>query len=80
MKANKEPIDIITDFKSGEDHIDLSAIGGSGIHVVDSLTGTGGAEALFKGNLLSLDIDGDGSSDLDIQLNGVKSITDADFL
>jgi Ca2+-binding RTX toxin-like protein len=81
VKANKEPIDVITDFKPGEDLIDLTAFGLTSITVVANAFSAGGsAEALLKAGILSLDLGGDGTSDFDIAMSGLKSILDTDFI
>ncbi|MCU0839196.1 MAG: M10 family metallopeptidase C-terminal domain-containing protein [Rhodospirillales bacterium] len=81
VKANKEPIDTITDFKSGEDLIDLTAFGLTSITVVANAFSAGGSpEALLKSGILGIDLGGNGVSDFDIAMTGLKTIADSDFL
>lgn len=81
LATTKGAVDTISDFKRGEDVIDLTAFGLSEITVVEgAFSSAGGAEALFKGGTLSLDLDGNGASDFDIVMTGVKAVTVDDFL
>jgi len=77
--------DTVTDFEAGIDRIDLSNlnldlkfIGTSG------LSGTGDAEARLRitgaKTTVQVDVDGDGSYDMRIDLNGSFGLTEADFI
>lgn len=86
-------VDTITDFVSGEDKIDLSAItGGAGEYtgsangygaVLTSLTGTVQAVLDTSTNTLYIDVDGNAAldaNDMAIDLTGVTSLNNADFV
>ncbi|WP_425041404.1 calcium-binding protein [Primorskyibacter sp. S187A] len=72
--------DRITDFTVGEDQIDLSGIA-SGLTFVTSYTGAGN-EVRYNGTIgrLYIDIDGDGSSDFGLDLDGDPALTISDLV
>ena len=78
--------DTITDFKPGEDLIDLSEIGAGPMTFVEgsafSGLGSGEIRATKSGNklLVRIDVDGDGVADARIVLSGLKTVTENDFL
>lgn len=86
--------DIITDFKPGEDRIELSRIDGDSltegkqdIHFIGSNGFTGNAGELRAGmvrsdniTLVQLDLDGDGVADFEIELTGLLTLSVNDFL
>ncbi|MGJ8680307.1 M10 family metallopeptidase C-terminal domain-containing protein [Paraglaciecola sp.] len=62
--------DVISDFSTGEDIIDLTAIGASFTYIANSaFTSTAGELSYVDGKLKG-DVDGDGVADLSIDLNG----------
>lgn len=78
--------DVIRDFETGVDVIDVSDLA-SGITFVDAsaFSGTGGAELQVRVNnggnsIVAVDTDGDGSDDLKFSLTNVSGITEADFI
>jgi len=86
-----DAFDVITDFTSGEDVIDLSGVGavvfkGNATDPTDltnKLAGDGTIEAIFEiqTNTLWVDMDGDGAittADLRIELTGVESMVEGD--
>jgi Ca2+-binding RTX toxin-like protein len=65
--------DVITDFQSGTDKIDLTAVNSSAADRV-AITSTG------TDTFVSLDVGGDGSVDLNIQVTGPNAVTASDLL
>lgn len=82
--------DVVTDFVSGQDKIDLSRIdantlraGDQKLVIVESLSGQAGqlSVTLSDGDtLLSGDVNGDGLADFQILLTGVTTLTAADLV
>lgn len=87
--------DVITDFEQGSDRIDLSAIdaidGTAANDVFDfiadgSFTGAAGELRYFTSNnnggitIVAGDINGDGTGDFHIQLTGIYTLADGDFV
>lgn len=74
--------DVIEDFSSGTDRIDLTGFGpGIGFVGTASFSG-GGAELRFDlgARQLQLDADGDGTADFSIRLSGVSSLLQGDVI
>lgn len=71
--------DVITDFASGLDRIDLSALGLAG---EETLTAPSGLRWFLQADSLRIeaDLDGDGIADFALVLEGVRAITEADFI
>lgn len=74
--------DVITDFASGTDRIDLSALG---VALIGGRAFTGGGAELrwiAQGDMLRIeaDLDGNRLADVVILLHGVQSISDRDFI
>ncbi|HBS49821.1 MAG TPA: hypothetical protein DEA05_06900 [Rhodobacteraceae bacterium] len=84
--TNSAASDRITDFVQGEDLVDLSQLVQGQIVFLGAggFTGSGQAElrAIDTGGdtRLRIDLDGDGNSDMRIDLTGVVDMTSADFL
>jgi hypothetical protein len=75
----------VVDFSADEgDRIDLSSISGlSGLSDGGTFGGMGVELIVLQGTSftrLAIDLDGNGRSDVEIDLIGVHSLTDADFL
>ena len=71
--------DVITDFTSGADVIDLRLLtwsGAGGFATSGPLAAEG---ALYQGGVLSIDLDGDAQADLQIELSGAPTLTLADI-
>lgn len=81
--ATNSSADVIKDFESGTDFIDLSNMV-SGLTFVGSAGFSGALEvrAVVSGSdvLVRVDVDGDGSADTKIVLEGVAGVTAADFI
>jgi serralysin len=77
-------IDVIADFSSAEgDRIDLSLIPGSDgftFNGADDFSGSGNGEIRFADGFVRVDVDGDARADLVIQMNGVTTMSNTDFL
>jgi serralysin len=80
--------DVVTDFVSGEDVIDLFSIDADTTTAADQefdfidtadFSRTAG-ELRFVNGILSGDVNGDGRADFAIELRGVATLTDADFI
>ncbi|WP_189799380.1 calcium-binding protein [Tateyamaria sp. syn59] len=78
--------DIIADFERGVDQIDIEETNktDSFYELVDSFTGSGGAEFFLRiidgtSTQVILDVNGDGSSDSSILVSGVTGLTFSDF-
>ncbi|MDA7424684.1 calcium-binding protein [Thalassococcus lentus] len=84
--------DVITDFVSGEDRIEISRIdadlttgGKQGFDFIGdaAFTGTGGElryEQVGGNTIVQADRDGDGAADFEIELTGITDLTESDFL
>lgn len=80
--------DVIADFVHGTDLIDLSGIdanvtvfGNQGFAFIDAAAFSGVAGQLrYAGGVLSGDLDGNGSADIQIGLTGAPVITGADLV
>lgn len=80
--------DVVTDFTSGLDRIDLGAIDAvstrAGNQAFDFIGGAAfdrhAGELRFSGGTLQGDVNGDGRADFSIRLAGVSHLTDADFV
>ncbi|MDI9846793.1 M10 family metallopeptidase C-terminal domain-containing protein [Rhodoblastus sp. 17X3] len=76
--------DVITDFVSGIDKIDLSKIDASLHQMLDWIGGAafnGGLDELrFSGGLLQIDVNGDRKADFEVALANVTSLNRRDFL
>jgi Ca2+-binding RTX toxin-like protein len=88
--------DVITDFVTGQDKIDLSAIdANSRTSANDGFTFLAENDAIFtktagelawhtdaanNRTIVQIDVNGDGKSDLDIALTGIKQLTARDFV
>lgn len=70
--------DIIEDFQNG-DKIDLSAAGSFTFIGSANFSNTAG-ELRFENNVISGDVDGDGTADFQIEVKGVNSLQDSDFI
>lgn len=72
--------DTITDFTAGTDKIDLSDLGNN-LDFVTSYSGSAG-EVRYNENIgrLYVDLDGDGRSDLSIDLDGNPPLTESDLI
>ena len=66
--------DIIRDFQVGEDDIDLSAIGGLNFSDDIDLNVSGG------NTVVAIDVNGDGSADMEIFVTGVTNLGENDFI
>ena len=66
--------DIIRDFQVGEDDIDLSAIGGLNFSDDIGLNVSGG------NTVVAIDVNGDGSADMEIFVTGVTNLGENDFI
>ena len=76
-------LDIITDFISASDKIDVSAIfGGSGPSslLTTAFTSGGDAEVLYTGGTVSFDVDGNGAAEFAIVLTGAPTLAFGDFI
>ena len=79
--------DLVTDFDSDGDRIDLSGISAEGLTFVGHrLFGGEAAEVRYSHNrgrdatIVDLDADGDGRSDIQIELTGMITLSDVNFL
>ncbi|MDF0596806.1 calcium-binding protein [Psychromarinibacter halotolerans] len=78
--------DTITDFETGIDAIDLSGLSGGGLDlsIGGSFTGNGPSARTFENSfgdtVLRIDVDGDGSTDMRVDILGVQGLTLADFI
>ena len=76
--------DVITDFETGTDRLDLSALAsGMTLQIGGALTGTGPVARTAESGgdtLVHVDADGDGSSDMRFTLQGTTGVTEQDFL
>lgn len=76
--------DVITDFTSGTDTLDLTAISGALTFIGGNMFSGTGAEArtVVDGPdlILRVDVDGDGLGDMRIVLQGIDVLTTSDFL
>ncbi|WP_425054001.1 M10 family metallopeptidase C-terminal domain-containing protein [Psychromarinibacter sp. S121] len=76
--------DVITDFETGTDHVDLSALAaGLTLSIGGALTGSGPSARTAEtggGTMVFVDANGDGSSDLRVTLQGTTGVTEQDFL
>lgn len=89
---SKRARDVITDFRKGNDRIDLSAIDANPATPTDdefrflgqdSFTGHAGEIRYSKGSLrsmISIDIDGDRTADMRIELSGTHKLDHWDFI
>jgi len=69
--------DVLTDFVSGVDHIDLQLAWGTPFHFIGSRAFSGHAgEGRFSNGLFQYDLDGDGHSDLSFTVIGQLVATD----
>lgn len=77
-------VDVIADFSSAEgDRIDLSLVPGSDGFVFNGaggFSGRGNGEIRFENGFVFVDVDGNASADLTIQMNGVTTMSNTDFL
>ena len=77
-------VDVIADFSSAEgDRVDLSLVPGSDGFVFNGtadFSGRGNGEIRFADGLVFVDVDGNASADLTIQMNGVTTVSNTDFL
>jgi Ca2+-binding RTX toxin-like protein len=71
-------IDEVENFHHGEDKIDLS--GFTGMHFANAAFTGKGPEAIFKGENLLIDINGDGKADMTVHFEGHVVITATDFI
>lgn len=83
--ANSKSADIIKDFETGSDTVDLSGVFDGDLTFIGTAIFTGGAgelRAVTKGNdtWLRVDIDGDGASDMKVVLENVSGMTVDDFI
>ena len=69
--------DSIVDFMTGEDRVDLTGTGVAFVFVTEFSNSAG--ELVYQGGMLQGDIDGDGSADLIINLNGAN-LSDTDLI
>ncbi|WP_425054003.1 M10 family metallopeptidase C-terminal domain-containing protein [Psychromarinibacter sp. S121] len=76
--------DLITDFETGLDHVDLSALAaGLTLSIGGGLTGTGPSARTAEAGgdtMVFVDADGDGSSDLRVTLQDATGVTAGDFI
>lgn len=75
--------DVITDFKSGVDHIDLHAFMAGGVFIgAAAFTSGGGGEISYEQStgLLSGDVNGDGTADFAITLANHAVLAATDFI
>ena len=72
-------MDTIAGFTSGQDKIDLSAFVGMQ-YGENSLIGGGQSSVGYDGDFLLIDIDGDGSSDMMVELLYVNDVVAGDFI
>lgn len=76
--------DVIRDFETGVDHIDLSKITATPFTFdASGFSGTGPSVTTNQnGSKLNVlvDVDGDGNVDMRIILNGVNNLTEGDFI
>lgn len=72
--------DKVFGFESREDKIDLSSFDDLVFIDGDEFGGTGQAEVLFDGDFVSIDVNGDGRSDMDIELVWVNEVVASDFI
>ena len=83
--TNDVNADIIKDFVSGTDLIDLSALNADDLTYLGNGSFTGSAAevrwVVNSGNvLMRVDADGDGSADMKVVLEGIASLSEADFI
>ncbi|THD82250.1 calcium-binding protein [Aliigemmobacter aestuarii] len=74
--------DVITDFRSGIDRIDLSRVMPDGTFIGNAAFSGSAGELRYGASDATLygDIDGDGNDDFQIRLSGAPSITSNDFI
>lgn len=82
--TNDANADLIKDFTSGEDLIDLAAFAGTltfiGTNGFSGAAGEVRTTVLSGDNIVRVDLDGDGSADMKIKVLGVAQLEEADFL
>lgn len=76
--------DVVKDFKSGVDHIDISAVS-SGLVFIGTSSFSNSSEVRATLNtagntVVRIDVDGDGAADMKIILEGVAGVTAGDFI
>jgi hypothetical protein len=71
--------DVITDFTSGQDQVDLRGLLAQ-FRSNGSFAGGGQSSFYFSGGQLLGDVNGDGNMDWSLELTGVTSVASADFL
>lgn len=80
--------DVIVDFRSGTDRINLKRIDADAatdgnqalLWIMDDGFSGHGGEVRFEGGFLQIDLDGDKNADMEIVLNGVTALTAADLI
>jgi serralysin len=75
--------DMITDFTRGEDKLDLAAAGATRFIAGAAFSGVAGEVRAFQSGsvtLVELDRDGDRAAELQIELTGLLTLADADFI
>ena len=80
---NNEKADVITDFETDVDHLDLSAIGGLTFIGSDTFSGTSAeVRTTISGTdtLVWVDVNGDGVADMNVVLEGVTGLSGDDFI
>lgn len=84
INLNPFAVETIADFNSAEgDRIDLSFMAGSDrftFNGAGAFTGSGHGEIRFDNGTVQIDSDGNGRADMLISMNGVTSMSNADFL
>jgi serralysin len=74
--------DVITDFVSGEDKLDLDQIGAKGFIGSGAFTGRAGEVNFHKGDgvtVVRVDVNGDKQTDFEIELAGLIDLKETDF-
>lgn len=82
------PRDIITDFSHGEDVVDLADLDANSevagnqafIFIGGASFGNVAGELRYNGGVLSMDVNGDGTADFQIGLNGTPEVTPGDLV
>jgi len=72
--------DTIFGFESGTDKIDLTSIDGLAFIDGDTFHAAGQGQVLFDGDFVQVDVNGNGISDMDIELMWVNEVRSTDFM
>jgi len=72
--------DTVFGFESGIDKIDLTSIDGLAFIDGETFDGSGQGQVLFDGDFVQVDVNGNGVSDMDIELMWVNEVRSSDFM